>query len=197
MRKIGAGIVLIIAAVVAVEALYLMFSGPRMCVQPKIISLQAQMPAVPEGIVPVSAQPATAPPPQTAAQLRNPLPDTERTRQTGWVYYGYYCACCHGQTGRGDGPVGYSYTPAPTDLTLPAVQSLSDGALYRAMLIGVGHEPVLDYVIEPKARWYIVSYTRYLQSERTGGVAISDGGFAVGESRPDSHAQSPIRRAPR
>jgi len=166
MKKIAAGTVLVVAAVIAIVALYLMFSGPRMRVQPKIIPLQAQMPPVPEGIVPVSGEPSAIPSAQAAAQLASPLPDTEHTRQTGRVYYGYYCAFCHGQTGRGDGPVGNSFTPAPTDLTLPQVQTLSDGALYRAMFTGAGHEPVLDHVIEPKARWYIVSYTRYLQSKQ-------------------------------
>jgi len=166
MKKVAAGIVLIIAAAIAIVVLYLMFSGPRMRVQPKLIPLQAQLPAMPEGIVPISTEVPIVPPAQAAEQLRNPLPDTEHTRQTGRIYYGYYCAFCHGQAGRGDGPVGNSYTPVPTDLTGPRVQSLSDGALYRAMLTGTGHEPVLDYVIEPKARWYIVSYVRHLGGEQ-------------------------------
>jgi len=166
MKKIAAGIVLIVAAVVAIAVLYLMFSGPRMRVQPKILPYQALMPATPEGIVPVAATPALVPPAEAVGQLRNPLPDTAMTRETGQVYYGYYCAFCHGQTGRGDGPVGYSYTPAPTDLALPRVQALSDGALYRDMLTGVGHEPVLGFVIRPQATWYIVRYVRALQSGR-------------------------------
>lgn len=175
MKKIIGGVVLVVAAVVAVVALYLMFSGPRMRVQPKIVPLQAQMPPVPQGIVPVVIDAAAIPSPQAAAQWRNPLPDTEHTRETGRVYYGYYCAFCHGQTGRGDGPVGDGYTPVPSDLTVPRVRNLSDGALYRAMLTGVGHEPVLDYVIEPRARWYLVSFTRRLPDEqaRPGGAATT------------------------
>jgi hypothetical protein len=54
MKKTGAGIVLIVAAVIAVIALYLMFSGLRMRVQPKITPLQSRMLALPQGIVPVS-----------------------------------------------------------------------------------------------------------------------------------------------
>jgi len=168
MRKRGILIVLTGAVVVVPVALYLMFSGPRMRVQPKIISQQAEMPILPEGIVPVFSELSTVPSPQTAAQLRNPLPDTEHTSQTGRVYYGYYCAFCHGRTGRGDGPVGPSYSPAPTNLALPQVQTLSDGALYRAMLTGIGHEPVLNYVVKPGARWYIVSYVRRLRDEHVG-----------------------------
>ena len=173
MKKIAAGIVVFVAAVIAVVALYLMFSGPRMRVQPKLLPYQALMPATPDGVVPVVVKPALVPPAEAVAQLRNPLPDTALTRETGQIYYGYYCAFCHGQTGRGDGPVGYSYTPAPTDLALPRVQTLADGALYRAMLTGVGHEPVLGYVMRPQATWYTVSYVRSLQSERAEGGNIT------------------------
>lgn len=165
MKKIAAGIAVIIAAIIAVVALYLMFSGPRMRIQPKIIPLQAQMPALPQGVMPASVELPAIPSPEAAAQLRNPLPDTDRTRQTGRVYYGYYCAFCHGQTGRGDGPVGQSYAPVPTDLSTPQVQALSDGALYRAMLTGVGHDPVLPQVIHPDDRWYLVSYIRTLPAQ--------------------------------
>jgi mono/diheme cytochrome c family protein len=168
VKKVIAGIALIVAAGTAVVVLYLMFSGPRMRIQLKITPLQARMPAMPQGIVPVSIETSAVPTADAAAQLRNLLPDTDRTRQTGQVYYGYYCAFCHGKTGQGHGPVGDSYMPAPTDLTSPKVQALSDGALYRAMLVGAGHEPVLDYVIEPRARWYVVSYMRYLQNQQAG-----------------------------
>ena len=148
---------LVVVLVVAGVVLYLMFSGPRMRVEPKIMPYQAQLPAVPAGIVPV--QPVRA---QNLPEGRNPLADTQRTRRTGQAYYSYYCLFCHGRDGRGDGPVGRSYVPTPTDLTAPAVQGLSDAALYQAMFTGVGHAPVLGYVIDPNAPWYIVTYVRSL-----------------------------------
>jgi mono/diheme cytochrome c family protein len=166
MKKIGAVVVLTMAVVVAAVVLYLMFSGPHMRIQPKLVPLQAWLPRMPDGVVPVTAEATGAPSVEEAAALRNRLPDTEGTRRTGQVYYGYYCVFCHGGTGRGDGPVGYSYVPAPADLATPRVQTLSDGALYRAMLVGVGHEPVLPDVIGPEMRWYIVSYVRSLQGGR-------------------------------
>jgi mono/diheme cytochrome c family protein len=155
----------IVVLVVAASALYLMFTGPRMRIQPKLMPNRARIPTLPDGIVPISGVET-----QDFASLPvyNPLPRTERTRRTGQVYYGYYCVFCHGRTGRGDGPVGQSYTPVPTDLTSPPVRNLSDGDLYRAMLTGVGHEPVLPHVIVPQAPWYIVSYIRHLQSQDGG-----------------------------
>ena len=165
IRTLVAVIFLAGVVIVAGTALYLMFSGPRMRVQPKVFFYQTRLPAVPAGIVPVSVTSREVPSAQAVSQWKNPLPDTQRSRRTGQVYYGYYCAFCHGRTGQGDGPVGQSYSPAPTDLTSPQVQALSDGELYRAILTGVGHDPVLPLVIDPNDRWYLVSYVRSLRAQ--------------------------------
>ncbi len=107
---LGRSVFFFVALGAATTALYLMFSGPQMRTQPKYPAYQAQMPPTPEGIVPVSFASTETPP-------QNPLPDTERTRATGRVYYGYYCAFCHGRPGQVTGPVGRSYVPAPTPLS--------------------------------------------------------------------------------
>ncbi len=156
--KIVGGLVFVLATAGAV--LYIMFSGPRMRVEPKILPLQAVFPPMPEGIVPVAWNQTP-----NLESMRNPVADTEQTRQTGQVYYRDYCAFCHGKAGHGDGPVGRSYVPTPTDLTTPQVRSLSDGALYQGMLTGIGHTPVLDYVVDPNAPWFIMRYVRTLSSE--------------------------------
>jgi mono/diheme cytochrome c family protein len=161
--KIAIPLVLFLAATVAV--FYLIFVNPRMRDQPKATPLRALLPATPEGTVAVAEAPSLVPPLEAAAQRRNPLPDTPETHLAGQVYYGHYCVFCHGEDGRGDGPVGRSYVPAPTDLTAPSVQTLSDGALYRAMLTGTGHAPVLGYVVDPNAPWYIARYVRTLSRE--------------------------------
>ena len=148
---------LVIVLAVAGYVLYLMFSGPRMRVQPKILPYQALLPALPEGIRPVAWTPTP-----NLDSLRNSVADTEATRRIGQAYYRDYCQFCHGPAGHGDGPVGRSYVPMPTDLTTPAVRSLSDSAFYQGMLTGVGHAPVLGYVVDPNAPWFIIRYVRTL-----------------------------------
>jgi mono/diheme cytochrome c family protein len=37
--------------------------------------------------------------------------------QSGDILYRRYCACCHGQEGRGDGPAAAALSPSPPDLT--------------------------------------------------------------------------------
>lgn len=163
-RKIGPVkiiVTLVILLGVAGFVLYLMFSGPHMRVEPKLMPYEALLPAVPAGITPV----AWAQTPNLEA-VRNPVADTAQTRRIGQAYYRDYCTFCHGQVAHGDGPVGRSYVPTPTNLTLPAVRGLSDGALYRGMLTGVGHAPVLDYVVDPNTPWYIIRYVRTLSNEQ-------------------------------
>jgi hypothetical protein len=140
---------------------YLLFTGPRMRTQINIRPFQAQMPVIPKGAVPVVDAFEALPDSNQA----NPLAKTPENYARGKVYYGYYCVFCHGESGAGDGPVGYSYVPVPTDLRTKKVKSLSDGQLLRAMLAGVGHEPVLERVVPSEHRWYLELYVRSLGSE--------------------------------
>jgi len=72
------------------------------------------------------------------------------------------CLACHGEDGHGDGPVGDSYMPVPADLHRESVRRMADGELLLAMLTGTGHAPVLERVVNPDHRWYLVTFTRWL-----------------------------------
>ncbi|MFO0753889.1 MAG: hypothetical protein U0411_11275 [Thermodesulfovibrionales bacterium] len=137
-----------------------MFTGPHMATQPHLLPYEQPMPPPPPGVVPVEPDLKAPPPEAQAAGLRNPLPDTPENRARGRVYYGYYCVFCHGESGRGDGPVGNSYMPRPADLGDPGLLDKSDGELLRSLLLGIGHEPVLRYVVPPEHRWYLVLQVR-------------------------------------
>jgi hypothetical protein len=166
MKRIAAVAIVLVAIVGASVAAYLMFTGPRMKVQPRRVAFQSRLPPTPVGVVPLTTGRPIVPLPQPDSQVRNPLPDDEQTLRAGRVFYGYYCLFCHGTTGRGDGPVGQSYMPVPTDLTSSQVQLLSDANLYRAMLTGVGHDPILLHATDPNERWYLVSFVRSLAPNR-------------------------------
>lgn len=49
--------------------------------------------------------------------------DTRTDEATGQQLYLRYCASCHGTSGRGDGPLAASLSPAPADLTRLASRS--------------------------------------------------------------------------
>jgi mono/diheme cytochrome c family protein len=127
--------------------------------QVSIQPYEQRMPTMPSGAVPIEGrlQTLTA---QQSALTTNPLPATPVNRKNGGIYYGYYCLMCHGVKGDGNGPVGQSYVPKPTDLSSPAVTSMNDGQIYGAMLNGVGHSPVLAQTVLPEHRWPLVMYVR-------------------------------------
>jgi len=56
-------------------------------------------------------------------------------REEGRTWYVRACASCHGETGRGDGPVTAELTVRPPDLTTLAARS--DGRFPRAYFIAV------------------------------------------------------------
>ena len=142
---------------------YLLFSGgPHMERQQKIGPHQAAFPPSPKDSVPLKDPVPRLPTTREAEALVSAVQPTQRNISAGGVYYGYYCAFCHGPSGDGRGPVGESYVPAPADLRSAKVQSLSGGQLLRAMLTGDGHGPVLERVVPPDARPYLVLYVRRL-----------------------------------
>lgn len=151
---------------------YLLFVGPHMISQPHVRAYEPPMLAPPPGVEPVASS-AALPQPVPDETAVSPLPPTQRNIAAGKVYYQYYaCLACHGADGRGDGPVGESFVPKPTDLTDAKYRRYSDGQLLQAILNSPGHKPlisgadrmppVFEYTILPRHRWYVVLYTRSL-----------------------------------
>ena len=142
--------------------------GPHMIEQQSIQPYQQTVPNMPSGTVPTRGRLETLTV-QQSKLAKNPLPNTPVNLKNGRIYYGYYCLMCHGNAGDGDGAVGASYVPKPTDLSSPAVAALSDGELYQRMLIGIGHDPVMTETVAPSQRWPLVMYVRtFAKGTRSG-----------------------------
>ena len=144
---------------------YLLFTGPRMFVQPNVRAFQAVMPVTSPNTVPVIEVFEPLPSKEQAQKLANPLDANERNIAKGKVYYGYYCVFCHGDKGDGFGPVGYSYIPVPSDLRSAKVKPMSDGEVLYSMLTGTGHAPMMQRIVPSEYWWYLVLYVR--QFEKT------------------------------
>lgn len=140
-------------------ALLLTSCAPHMYDQASLRPFKQQMPPMPRGTTPVHGRASTFVA-QQAKVARNPLPATRDAINNGRIYYGYYCQMCHGRKGDGDGPVGQSYVPKPTDLSSALLTKLTDGELYAKMLTGKGHDPVMIQTVQPDHRWPLVAYIR-------------------------------------
>ena len=159
--RILAAITVIAGGIAGTIAAVIYLTSPRMYVQPHVRAYQRAVPPLPAGIVPVDSWPPI-PSADEAKTVANLVPASAESQARGKIYYEYYCIFCHGDKGDGNGPVGESYTPIPTDLRSDKIKGYSDGQLFRTMLTGIGHEPVLERVVLPEHRWYLVQYVRTL-----------------------------------
>lgn len=99
--------------------------------------------------------------------LKNPFPAGPESIQRGALCYEFYCIQCHGSRYNGDGIVGQSFYPLPTDLRSPVLQKTADDPLFRSISYGFGRSPPLAYTISIEDRWHIINWIRSL-GVRTG-----------------------------
>lgn len=93
----------------------------------------------------------------------NPVPADEVSLQRGKILYTIHCALCHGEGGRGDGPLASYYGDRPpSDLTAPNVSAQFDGSLYRTITQGFSRMPSLAENLTPRERWDVINYLRTL-----------------------------------
>lgn len=100
-----------------------------------------------------------------AEELISPLKnDDPKVVESGKSLYFTYCAQCHGKYHDGNGTVGQSFSPLPSDLQSDKVQSLSQGVLFKEISYGVpnGRQPPLATTIEIMDRWRIIAYIKSL-----------------------------------
>ena len=100
-----------------------------------------------------------------AELLKSPVGLSEPAQiQMGKGLYFKFCAQCHGKDYDGNGTVGQSFHPLPTDLRSPKVQSLSEGAFFKEISYGVpgGRQPPLATTIDVADRWRIIAHIQSL-----------------------------------
>jgi mono/diheme cytochrome c family protein len=84
--------------------------------------------------------------------------------KSGKELYFTFCAQCHGRNYDGNGTVGQSFAPLPTDLKSKKVQSMSAGKLFKDISYGVpkGRQPPLATTIDIRDRWRIIAFVQSL-----------------------------------
>jgi mono/diheme cytochrome c family protein len=139
----------------------------RMKEQEALQTYRTEMPMMPQGTVPVSGgfriTRGTNP-----GALRNPLVFSEASVDRGRIAYFYYCVMCHSPKADGNGTVGQSFYPLPTDLRGSSVQNQPEGKLFYTITFGLNRHPALGFMIDETDRWAIVHYIRSLPREPKG-----------------------------
>lgn len=96
---------------------------------------------------------------------KNPVPADDASLARGAELFHINCTQCHGTGGKGDGPVAAFLQPKkPANLTSPAVQFLSDGAIFMVITNGMpGAMPALNENLTVRERWDVVNFIRTLK----------------------------------
>ncbi len=104
------------------------------------------------------------PPLAEAARLKSLLTPGKTDLARGKALFGIFCDPCHGENGRGDGPVGKKFVPAPADLRAGSpVMGLSDGQIFVIVSSGLGPMPAFRADMAPEDRWRVVAFLRTLR----------------------------------
>jgi mono/diheme cytochrome c family protein len=101
--------------------------------------------------------------------IRSPLKENDPTSiEQGKILYRTYCAQCHGKDHDGNGTVGQSFHPLPTDLRSLKVQTLAEGDIFKSVSYGTlnGRQPPLASTIDVFDRWRIIAYLKSLGPRR-------------------------------
>ncbi len=82
----------------------------------------------------------------------------------GKAVYMIYCAQCHGTRYDGNGTVGQSFQPLPTDLKSAKVQSKPEGELFKSVSYGIpgGRQPALQTTVTIDDRWRVIAHVKSL-----------------------------------
>lgn len=123
---------------------------------------EAALPPLPKGTVPAAGgvEGVRTADPKT---LRSPLAPSPRVLEQGRAAYGHYCVHCHGPKGDGNGTVGQSFAPLPTDLSGPAVRGQTDGELFAKVSLGFRRHPPLADTVSEEDRWAVIAWLRTLR----------------------------------
>ena len=95
---------------------------------------------------------------------KNPVAADQVSLARGAELFQINCSVCHGLAGKGDGTVSTYLQNKPADLTSPAVQFLSDGAIFLTITNGIpGYMPALNENLTVRERWDVVNFVRTLK----------------------------------
>jgi mono/diheme cytochrome c family protein len=158
------GVVVLILLIPAAVVLLLAYS----VISIPIPSQMVDQASVAYEMGPRLAAPAEAVPMQGAALIGDapasqPVPASAESVARGKALFGINCRMCHGEGGKGDGPLSSLFTPSPADLTGPVETNLSDSQIFMVITQGRGPMPPMAENLSPADRWDVINYVRSLE----------------------------------
>jgi plastocyanin/cytochrome c553 len=100
--------------------------------------------------------------PASARRQENPNSADSDAWRVGANHFRAHCAACHGSDGRASSAIATKMYPPVPDLADPAIQGMSDGALFAIIQNGVRWTgmPAFRGTHRPEEIWQLVSFVR-------------------------------------
>jgi len=99
-----------------------------------------------------------------APRTANPLAASPEVWRAGLAHYKENCVMCHGAPGVEESEFGQGLNPPAPDLTLSAIQKMSDGELFWIVSNGIRMTgmPAFSPTHKPEEVWTVVAFVRHL-----------------------------------
>jgi mono/diheme cytochrome c family protein len=90
-------------------------------------------------------------------ELQDPYRATPRTLEEGKALFQTYCLVCHGERGKGDGPISGKIPPPPSYVSDRLMQ-FPPGRIFHVVTMGTGKMPSYAAQLSADERWKVVTY---------------------------------------
>lgn len=134
--------------------------------QPSIKPQEPPINTFPKNSIPVGGPWTKVADRDAAENIPNPVPATRESIAKGHSLFMIYCFPCHGENGKGDGPVGKVFELQPADLSSDYVKGLTDGWIWGTITFGSYIMPRYGYDMSPVERWHVVNFIRNVIEKR-------------------------------
>jgi mono/diheme cytochrome c family protein len=105
------------------------------------------------------------PVPEETKKVKNPVSVSEAGLVTARGLYAENCAQCHGETGKGDGPMAEMTRPKPADFSDAKMMSgITDGEIFYKIAEGRMPMPSFKKKFSDEQRWQLVNLIRTFAS---------------------------------
>lgn len=129
-------------------------------------ALQPAFGTIARGFMPMHYDAAHEDAVRAGAELINPLvAEDPNSLARGAIIYANFCAVCHGDTGRGNGPVTTRGFPPPPSLNGENARKIRDGQMFHILTYGQKNMPPYSSQITREDRWSVILYIRSLQTQ--------------------------------
>jgi mono/diheme cytochrome c family protein len=127
---------------------------------PSGITLQAPVPGtIARGRLPLHYGTGEAEAVRAGRELVNPQRATPDVLEKGKALYTIYCRVCHGDQGKGDGPMAGKIPPPPS-YRQDRLMAYPAGRVFHVISKGANKMPSYAAQLQPDERWLVVTYVQ-------------------------------------